>query len=482
MAQPGEREDKKVKRKQSTAGLNGKQLRVEFTSKPMTAYGGVAAILGPFLRKVGLREAVEEHWPFREHSPNGGGVYEKFLAQFLTVLAGGHRFSHLLWWGHGAEVLGKAFSVSWLPSSPSSLTRFWGKFRSRGPAESWGNAVRAMGSTIVAWEAMRSDDMILDSSVLTRYGGQEGARKGYNPEKPGRPSHHPILAALGCGYVVNLWNRSGDTFTAQSAGDFLDQALAALGPGFALRRVLCDSGFCHAPFLKYMEGRRLRYIAAVRLSRAMQRRILRVDAWRRVDEGIEVGEFEYHLKSDPERKRRRYLVVRQEVAKRPKAAGKQPSLFRDMEPWREYRIGLFVTNEEDLAPVEVWRAYRLRADVENVIKDLKEGYGMASFSKRGFWATEAVMVTNALVFHNLIHALTRLVLHPNPPRPQLKTIRPRYFLIPAVLGNAGGEPVLRLGVKDRSFRARLSYLFEKLRDWRHTLNCNAVGLPQGQPM
>jgi len=32
----------------------------------------------------------------------------------------------------------------------------------------------------------------LDSSVLTRYGDQEGAERGYNPAKPGRNAHHPL--------------------------------------------------------------------------------------------------------------------------------------------------------------------------------------------------------------------------------------------------------------------------------------------------
>jgi hypothetical protein len=36
----------------------------------------------------------------------------------------------------------------------------------------------------------------IDSSVMTRYGGQEGAKKGYNPAKRGRPSHHPLIAFI----------------------------------------------------------------------------------------------------------------------------------------------------------------------------------------------------------------------------------------------------------------------------------------------
>ena len=34
----------------------------------------------------------------------------------------------------------------------------------------------------------------LDSTVFERYGKQEGARKGYNPRKHGRASHHPLLS------------------------------------------------------------------------------------------------------------------------------------------------------------------------------------------------------------------------------------------------------------------------------------------------
>ena len=34
----------------------------------------------------------------------------------------------------------------------------------------------------------------LDSTVMTRYGTQEGVARGYNPAKRGRASHHPLMA------------------------------------------------------------------------------------------------------------------------------------------------------------------------------------------------------------------------------------------------------------------------------------------------
>ena len=40
--------------------------------------------------------------------------------------------------------------------------------------------------------------LLLDSHVAVRYGEkQAGAEKGYNPKKPGRRSHHPLMAFLG---------------------------------------------------------------------------------------------------------------------------------------------------------------------------------------------------------------------------------------------------------------------------------------------
>ena len=32
-----------------------------------------------------------------------------------------------------------------------------------------------------------------DSTVIVREGNQEGVAKGYNPKRPGRPSHHPFI-------------------------------------------------------------------------------------------------------------------------------------------------------------------------------------------------------------------------------------------------------------------------------------------------
>jgi len=463
-----------MERKQYKESMRVNQVNIEFTNKSITAWGGMGCVVGKFLEKIDFRFWVESNLPIRETSNNSRGIYEKVLAQFLTVLVGGSRFDHLSWWGHGVEAMHKVFGVQWLPKASSVLTRFWSKINSARQGEQMGNCTRQFARQLIDREGIREDNLNLDSSVLSRYGQQEGARKGYNPKKPGRPSHHPLLAFLGSGYVVNLWNRRGDSHTAHRAVEFFGQTVETLGASFRVKRVLCDSGFYGVHFIKYLEGKNYSYIIAVPMMPVLQQQIYKVSQWKRIEAGIEVGEFQFTHEDGKWTLPRRYVVVRQEVRRRPKAAGKQPSLFKGLEDWKEYRFTVMITNDVDSPPETIWREYRPRANDENVLKDLKEGYGFAAFSLNSFWATEAVMLMNALVFHNLVHYLNRNILNAGKTQNQLKTLRSKYFILPAQLGRSAGSYVLRLAVKDRALRGKILYFLEQINRLSFVLNCNAV--------
>ena len=108
------------------------------------------------------------------------------------------------------------FGVRRLPQAASVLTRFCGMFRKR-HNESLRAAAMGLAWQLIEPEKITEDSLIVENTACERYGAQEGARKGYNPKKPGRPSHHPLKAGLGSGYVVNLWNRRGDAHTADNS-------------------------------------------------------------------------------------------------------------------------------------------------------------------------------------------------------------------------------------------------------------------------
>ena len=458
----------------NSRSLKVNQVKIQFTTKPITAWGGLATIVAKLLEVLEFRSWVESALPIEEKSNYAQGIYEKVLATFLTVLSGGERFSHLSWWSHGSEAIKKSFGVHWLPKASSTLTRFWGKIGTQQLSEKLGDAARRFAITLIKWQGIADDTLNLDSPVLTRYGRQDGAKRGYNPKKRGRPSHHPLLAFIGAGYVVNVWNRSGNSSAGHGAVSFFHQTRMVLADTFTIAQVLCDSGFYDIAFIEYLESQSFTYIISVPISPTIQREILQVKQWHTISKGVEVGEFVFQHYDAKWTKHRRYVVIRQSIAKRPTALGKQPSLFKDLIDWSQYRISVMITNDSSSPPEEIWRRYRPRANDENVIKDLKEGYSFETFNVNNFWATEAVLTMIALVFHNLIVYLNRTILNPNRPQEQLTTLRHKYFTLPGQLGSGGRNYVLRLSVQERKIRATVVSIMRRISLLSHSLNCIAV--------
>lgn len=97
----------------------------------------------------------------------------------------------------------------------------------------------------------------VDSSVITRYGEQQRAKKGYNPAKKGRNSHHSLFAFVNdVRMVVNCWNRSGNTSSSNNCISFLEETFSILkDKKVGLFRA--DSGFCSENILKYIEEKKI---------------------------------------------------------------------------------------------------------------------------------------------------------------------------------------------------------------------------------
>jgi hypothetical protein len=72
----------------NNTSLSVNQVKIQFTNKPITAWGGLATIVAKFLEVLQFRSWVESAIPIEERSHNAKGVYEKVLATFLPVLAG----------------------------------------------------------------------------------------------------------------------------------------------------------------------------------------------------------------------------------------------------------------------------------------------------------------------------------------------------------------------------------------------------------
>jgi len=170
-----------------TSLLSQKEIEIQFTDKPVTPWGGLTLFSG-VAQQVGLVSALREALPFRLTSPNATDPVDLVLAFMAGILAGSRRLAHLerLRWDEGLKTI---FGIERF-ACDTTFSRFFRRF---GAAQ-----VQVVFESLMRWQhgliPLSGEILDLDSSVLERYGKQEGALLGYNSKKHRRPTHHPLLA------------------------------------------------------------------------------------------------------------------------------------------------------------------------------------------------------------------------------------------------------------------------------------------------
>jgi hypothetical protein len=274
----------------------------------------------------------------------------------------------------------------------------------------------------------------LDSTVFQRAGHQQGAAKGYNPRRPGRKSHHPLLAVLAeVPLVLHGWLRSGNSGAARGVVAFLREALALWPAGWSVRTVRADSGFFEDALLTFLEERQLPYGVVARLTTQLKRKAAAIRDWQALDAHYAVGEFRAQLQGWSTE--RRFVVLRELVREDKEAVG------RKLIDVPGYTFRLWVTNRPD-PPLELWRDYNGRATIEQRIEELKNDLGADDLCTQNFWATEAAFLAVLFTFN-----LLSLYQQPSAPQSgyrQPATLRAAVFVCGAILGRAGRQRVLHL--------------------------------------
>lgn len=411
---------------------------ISYTSKEITPWGGMV-FLKQMLQKIGFRQLVEKNEDLPQSGSNRGYKTSTIIEGFITsIWCGANRFLHTEVTRHDTA-LGKIFDWKGTPGQ-DTYKRFFSKFTQA--------KNHRVSEYFYSWifDNFKFDNFTLDidSSVMTRYGMQQGAKKGYNPAKRGRPSHHPLIAFIAdVKLVANMWLRSGDTSSANNFLGFLEDTLSKL-KNKTVSLIRLDSGFFQANILDYLEEKLMDYVAAVRFTSPIQKLIAKNNNWILLDTGIEIGEQLYQ--SDCWQKPRRIVMVRQRIKDRPQAVGKQLRLFAEEEIYRNYRYSAYVTNLK-FAPAEIWRLYRGRGDAENRIKELKYDFGFDSFNLKDFYATEAAL-TFAMIAYNLM-ALFRTFVLQEKTQKTLSTLRYRTFAIGAYFEKLDEKLVLKIALSKK---------------------------------
>ena len=432
-------------------------MKHEYTEDMVTAWGGMKE-MKMLMDKTEISKKLSTLGLPQSHSNNSIDSISIIESFWVSIWIGCFRFSHTAI-VRVDEVLRQIFGWKRVASG-TTFGRFFNKFTP--------SINHRIFIELYSWffEQLNFDNYTLDvdSSVITRYGEQQGSKKGYNPKKPGRNSHHPLFAFISdIRMVANCWNRSGDTASSSNAVHFLEETFAIL-KNKTIGLFRADSGFCTSAILDFIESKSIAYVMSCKLYANLQSRIYDIKNWNGIGEGIWLSEIMY--KQGGWGKARRIIVIKQSEEIRKRATGRKlKTLFSTLgiEDDKVYRTRYhaFVTNQS-LPATEVWAQYKRRADAENRIKELKEDFGVEGFCMDNFCATETAM-RFVMVAYNLM-SLFRQLTHQRQPQPKLSTLRFNCFAVGSWIEEIGKNQILKLSIplKRRQWYDSLFYNIENI--------------------
>jgi hypothetical protein len=189
----------------------------------------------------------------------------------------------------------------------------------------------------------------VDVTVKPLYGKQQGAAVGYNPHKPGRPSHayHSYQVSglrLMLGVDVLAGNQSHANHTLPGLIRILDGLSSQQRP----QLVRGDAGMAGEPMFKALEDRGQKYLFKLRLTRNVKRHIERLfweQGWSSAGQGWEGKDGE--LKLDGWSRTRRVVVLRRAFRGEVLLADQSQRVLDFIEvnvPAKRYEYAVLVTN------------------------------------------------------------------------------------------------------------------------------------------
>ena len=231
-------------------------LEIEWEDEaPLTVHGHLT-FLSKYLEAGGLFKRLVENCPMKFTSNNAPEVADVLGTALLSILSGHTRYNHaqeLYGDTLAAELLGIGRLVS-----HDSLRRAFGKMEGK-DAKEWlqGEMSRCVGPLL-------SEPYVLDidPTVKTLYGEQEGAEVGYNPKKPGRPSHclHAFFIGslrLVAGVELRPGNETAGCYSHETLWRLLDGPLGGFHRPWLVRG---DIGFGNNLTMEGCELRKLCYL------------------------------------------------------------------------------------------------------------------------------------------------------------------------------------------------------------------------------
>jgi hypothetical protein len=285
--------------------FSSRQHVLSSTAKPVTPFGGLVSLV-EFFSSLKLGDALGRLMPFAYTSPYAIAPEQTLLAFILSIICGARRLAHTDWLRAG-RALHAMLGMDRFPGTDTVrnllkrftqpvIEAFWRPLWCWLLQQGWAMPVLGWSLDLDCFApphgahrfaaACRQAVSLLPPgcTVFQRSGHQEGAERGYNPSRPGRHTHHPLLAVLAeAPLVLHGWLRSGKAGSARGVVPFLQEALALMPADWRLRAVRADSGFFDQSLLGFLKERSLPYIIVARMTRTLKAAAASLKEWTPLD-------------------------------------------------------------------------------------------------------------------------------------------------------------------------------------------------------
>jgi hypothetical protein len=385
----------------------GGKIHVKWSPEAAVSSLGLLPFFIEFLKTSGLFDQWVEDCPLRYTSANAPLKRNLLGTILLSVLSGHWRYAHInaiRGDGINPELLGMS-----AVASEDSVRRGM-KAMDEAESEAWLKRHLKASYAPLLQEPWVLD---VDSTVKQLYGHQEDAKLGYNPTKPGRPSHayHSYFVA-NIRMVLDMEVQAGN----QTAPSFAQPGLWAFLDGLEERdRPVFLRGDCHWGAENAMAGaekRGIRYLFKLKQSANVKKLIGKVfqqEEWVEAGQGWQ-GRVD-QLRLSGWSQSRRVVVLRRPLPGKTEAEGasrgrkksaRKAQLSLDLPEMTHrgvlYEYVVLVTSLTEGVHT-IAQHYRDRGDVENNFDELKNQWGWAGFTTQDRKRCQIMGRTVALIYN-----------------------------------------------------------------------------------
>ena len=355
-----------------------------------------------FLKTSGLFDEWVKDCPLSYTSPNAPQKRDVLGTILLSVLAGHWRYAHisaLRGDGVNPELLGMT-----KVASEDSVRRALSSLKEE-QCQPW-----LKKHLKASYEPLLEEPWALDvdTTVKPLYGHQEEAKVGYNPQKPGRPSHayHSYFIA-NLRLVMDVEVQAGNQTAASYAQPVLWELLDGLAKQSQPQFVRSDCNWGSERAMEGCEQRGMAYLFKLKQSVNVKKLIFKLF---RNEDWVEAGQtwqgLDAELQLSGWSQKRRVVVLRRPLreaaGERKKSTQKTKQLNLDLPeaPYEGvlYEYAVLVTSLKGEVRT-IAQHYRDRGDSENNFDELKNQWGWAGFTTHDRKRCQIMAGITALVYN-----------------------------------------------------------------------------------